>query len=353
MMITKLAGTGGARLAQARPPAACGAAAAADPAPAAPAAEVELRTTWRGQETVLTRFGWDALRAALPSAESVLLADRDARPHPRTSAVCLVWPPAGALTTGRRRAWSGRPIGTGPNGRTVSPEAVADALRAAAAESGVGEPAEWQCRWTECGDWWLLRALWPGAPDGRAGARPPAGAITVRHDVCSPDLVVQASWLDLASGAEIIGRAAEARVRGRRLRMGPLAGGECIDLMGEVLDTTADLLALWSAEGLSRPTLAAWAGAVAGPRFGADMPRRLLVAHDTSRRRAAAGEPGLRSVRDLAWALARRALEDEDIERRMRLQLAVLPAVSEVPWWNAPNDPDDAPRRGPDPALVH
>ena len=88
------------------------------------------------------------------------------------------------------------------------------------------------------------------------------------------------------------------------------------------------------------------------------MPARLLRRFD--RHREADGEDGrnaslrLNSVRDIAWALAERTLEEPDISRRMVIQGNIVEAVADLPWWNAPQDPDGVlPRPTSDPSRVH
>ncbi len=320
---------------------------------AAAAADEELPTLWEGEPTALTRHDWASLRDAVPAAEPVTLVNRDAVPHPRTSAVCLLWPPEGELTTGEREAWSGHVIGTGRSGRIISPDGVADALHAATEQSEVGVGQRWECRWTPCGNWWLLRAIWD-ADTGEASSADIEAVIAVQHEVCSPTVLVHASWMEKATGAEIISSVYTARVGGRRLRMHRLTGGECINALLNTLDNSRQLLASWSAEGFDRSTLAAWSSAIAGPRFGRDVPARIMTEYDGRNRGQKRRSEQLRSVRDLAWRLARRTLEERDVDRRMRMQASILDSVSEVPWWNAPHDPDALPHpAAPDPASIH
>ena len=311
-------------------------------------------TQWQGEKTTLSELSWIALRAALPLAEPVTLVNRDAVPHPRNSAVCLLWPDGGALTTGEREAWSGHMIGTGRNGRIISPERAADALHAAAAESDSGEPYRWDCRWTNCGNWWMLRARWQTSAGHPASDESVEAVVALQHEVCNPELRVHASWRNSRTGSEIIAAQFGARIGGRKLQMHRLKGGDCINAMMNALDNSTELLQSWSTEGFDRATLSGWASAIAGPRFGRDMPARLLTEYDNRRRRGKENEATLQCVRDLAWRLAQRTTEENDVERRMRMQLAILGSVSEVPWWNAPNDPDSRPHTGgTDPGSVH
>lgn len=300
-------------------------------------------TEWEGEEAHWNSIGWSTLHGALPLTEPIALTNRNATPHPRNSAITLIWPPNGVLTTPERRAWSGHAIGAGRRTGIISPRDVAAAFAASIRESDLGQPSHWDTCWTCCGDWWALRAAWSVRTKDMVDIEPVEMALTIRHDVCTSLVLMHGGWRQERTGAEIGSGVTAVRIGRQRLRMHRFSGGAAIHAMLRLLEQTADLMAAWSLEGIDRNSLASWAGAIAGPRFGRDMPARLIEAYDR-RRDPTTRENNTRadSVRDLAWLLAERSGEVRDIDRRVLLQQNIADTVSELAWWRTRGDPDTA-----------
>ena len=311
------------------------------------------QTEWAGQRVTWSELPWPVLRQSLPAVETrVLRNGRDAE-HPHNVGLSLLWPENGQLTTDERRAWSGHLLGAGRRAAVLSPERVGDAVAGNAEGSSLGAPHRWHTAWTPCGDWWALRALWEAAEPHPAGAGRMEQMITVEHEICSGRLTLHAGWRDRDSGAEIGTRQWTVRTRRRNLVLHRLQGPAVIEAVLQVVAQTTEVLEAWSTEGMDRGTLIAWAAAVAGPRFGRDMPARLLDRFERPRGPSGTGM-ALRSVRDIAWALAERTLEEPDISRRMLIQGSIVDSVADLPWWNAPQDPDSGhPAGAGDPARIH
>ncbi len=314
-------------------------------------------TLWRGRPVTWSTVPLKTLLASLPRLAIAPFRNRDAVAHPTDGGIALTWPRRGALTTPARRAWSTCTLGAGNVSHTVEPAEAADAFTATVAEAGRGAPARWDTGWTEHGDWWALRAAY-GPTRGRAAAGGAVeAAVTVQHEVCAARLTATASWRFVRTGAEIVCARYEVQIGRGRIRCGRHSPADTIDAAWTELDNTAALLGTWAGDALERRTLAAWAATVAAARYGREVPAQLMTRYDR-RRWSADCAPGARpapldTVRDLAWTIAELAGGTPEIDYRQAVQAAVIDDIAELPWWDAPTDPDGIDALKPDPSLVH
>ena len=327
--------------------------------PAAPPNEVSTemglypRTEWEGQPVSWTELDWSMLQQSLPATEARALKNRRNTEHPHNVGVTLTWPADGMLTTAEREAWNGQIMGAGRRKAIVAPLRVAETLASNAKASSIETPGRWHTGWTPCGDWWALRGIWEPSEPHPAGAGAIELTVTIEHEICAGRLTLHTGWRNRESGAEIGTRQWTVRITRGNLALHRLRGAAVIEAALQVLNRTTEMLEAWSTEGMDRGTLVAWATAVAGPRFGRDMPARLLERFGQREEKNGA-ERRLRSVRDIAWALAERTLEEPDISRRVLIQGSIVDSVADLPWWNAPQDPDSLhPREAGNPAQVH
>ena len=315
-------------------------------------------TEWEGQRVTWSELDWSTLQRSLPAVEAMSLRNSRNTEHPHNVGVTLTWPKNGELTTPEREAWNGRVMGAGRRTGIVAPLRVAEALAANAKSSSINAPDRWHTCWTPCGDWWALRGRWKAEEPHPAGPGPIELMMTVEHEICAGLLTLHAGWRNSKNGAEIGTRQWRVRITRGDLALNRLRGAAVIEAALQVLNRTTEVLESWSTEGMDRGTLVAWAAAVAAPRFGRDMPARLLDRFGQRDRsegtEGRAGSMRLRSIRDIAWALAERTLEEPDIKRRMVIQGSIVDSVADLPWWNAPHDPDSLhPKEAGNPAQVH
>ena len=277
------------------------------------------QTSWRQRQATWNSLDWITLQSSLPGLGLQAFTDRHGRPHPAISGTTLIWPHDGALTTAARRDWSGRTMGSTETRCAQSPASVADAFAQTIAAAALAAPDRWDTCWTRLGEWWALRAAWrmPRHPAAREEVEQ---TLTITHEVCGRTLRLYGGWRLGGRGAQIIAIRMDASVENELLTLG---GGT--ENLGDVLRfvrMAGELLDSWSQEPVNRRTLSAWAAATAGPRYGAEVPAQMLALYDTRRWREDGREeaPAAETVRDLAWVLACKTRELQDVERRTRAE---------------------------------
>ena len=321
------------------PPAAARARALHRPRPPRLRPTRDPRTLWRDRETAWTTLRWPVLHASLPMAAAAPFANDRGEPHPFEKAVGLEWPAGGVLTNAERRAWNLQPLTSTDTDRIAHPQEIAAALHATLKESILGAPKHWDVGATTLGEWWTLRARYPQPGNRRQPSHKPVEtAITVRHAVGAPGIVVQGGLRLPRTGAEISTGIYMVVLRNGRITLPNNRDYDLVTTLAHQARATASVLASWTEEALLRPALATWAGTVATPAFGHSTAAKLMALHDrwrfSSTKPADERPAPMNTAHDVAWTLADHLRSVPEIEARCEQQNRIIKAVSELCWWN-------------------
>ena len=318
-------------------------------------------STWARRPVEWRGASWRAIAAGLPTATHRPIENGHGQVHRLEADISLSWPAGGIFTNAARERWNATSIGSGCGlARPLQPRQIAQALQETVRQSRLPRPTSWEAGMSELGEWWCLRACWPGACALRAGERESGERwVLVEHNVRWGVLSV-ASGLRQADGAVIVATHEGARLSGTLLT-GERPSATLIRGVWREIDKLQATLLAWRSQRPSMQQLATWASRSIGRRWGAET-RAWLLMRNGATQGIDAGHiswpAGQRETVDdleqIAWTLAIAVLGTEEIDARRALAGDIIKMVERLQALIPGENDDEAPPAAPTyDALVH
>ena len=318
-------------------------------------------STWARRPVEWRRASWGAIAAGLPTATHRPIENEHGQVHRLEADISLSWPAAGMFTNAARERWNATSIGSGCGvQRPLQPRHIAEALQETVRQSRLPRPTSWEAGMSELGEWWCLRACWPGAHALRAGERETGERwVAVEHNVRWGALSV-ASGLRQADGAAIVATHERARLSGTLLT-GERPSATLIRAVWREIDKLQATLLAWRSQRPSMQQLATWASQSIGRQWGAETRAWLLMLNGATQGIDAghiSWPAGQRETVDdleqIAWTLATAVLGTEEVDARQRLAGEIVKVVGNLrALVHTDNDDDAPPPAATYDALVH